>query len=158
MKGCTESTEQVGHELAEVGNNGRGGFADSHAGGNIAFFVPDHPTAGHRVQAVKALQRRKVLIDKAFGAVIAGRFQVLPRLVQGDVGALAPEQRFPDPGKHQTRPVEVGLQQVRVPGVQLPRLVSTSRPASTSFRDGRITGGILAPLATFFRPEASNWD
>src|ERR1035441_2545110 len=77
---------------------------------------------------------------------------------RGDVRALAPEQRFPDPGNHQTRSVEAGLQQVRMPGVQLPRLVSTSRLASTSFRDGRLSGGILAPLATFFRPEASNWD
>ena len=108
------------HELAEVGNDRRGRFTDSHAGGDIAFFVPDGPGADHGVLAIEVFQRSQILIDEAFGAIAAGRFQVLPGLVQGDICALAPEQWLPDPGKQLTGTVEAGLQQVRMPGIELP--------------------------------------
>lgn len=63
----------------------------------MAFLVADHPAIHHGVDPFEILDRRQRLIDKPFGATVAAGFEVLPRLVQGDVRALPAEQRLSDP-------------------------------------------------------------
>src|ERR1035441_5974177 len=91
------SIEHMRHKLAGVRRDGRARFPNAHSPRGVAFFVPDRPTANHRVHPLEALHPRRVLVDEAFGAVVAASLDVVARLVQGDVRALAPQQRLPHP-------------------------------------------------------------
>ena len=115
--------KKVGDEGAEVVGDGAGGFADAEAAGVLV----DHPEAEDGVALGVGLQ---VVGEDDFGGEgLADLFAVVGTgggedgggvADERDVGAFAGGEGFADVVAHAVRPIEVGLEEKLVMGVELP--------------------------------------
>src|SRR5580658_8541674 len=85
------------HEPAQVRGDRNIRFANPDTGGRVALFMADDPASDDRIHPAEAFQRRHVLIDKPFLAVISAGLDFPPGLMEGDVSTLPAEQRLPHP-------------------------------------------------------------
>src|SRR5581483_2946189 len=113
--------DAVGDERRAVVGDQAGGLADAQPGRGVA----DYPRPQRRAEAVEHRQRVEQLVDppasQALFAVHAAGLHLVARRHDRDVRALPAQPRLADVLGQHPGLVEVGRQQVGVPGVELPQ-------------------------------------
>src|ERR1019366_7974438 len=89
LRSVPRLVEQMRHKQTGIGGDRRVRFAKAHPPRRVAFLMSDQPAPNQRIHPVEALERRHLLEDEPVFAIVSAGLDILPRLVEQNIRALA---------------------------------------------------------------------
>src|SRR5580698_1457973 len=109
------------HKPAHVGGDWNIRFANPDTGRGVPLFMADDPASDDWIHPAETFQRRHILVDKPFLAVITTGLDFPSGPMKSDISTLAPQQRFPYPVRANRWPFKARREQVGMARIQFPQ-------------------------------------